>query len=80
MELRKIFEVWSEYQQDNKSVRNKWCEIDEYLYKNCSDNVREVLEGYLLEFGALTEEAGFYAGYKSSFQLWLEVINDKGIE
>ena len=34
----------------------------------------------ILEFGALTEETGFYAGYKSSFQLWLEVINDKGIE
>lgn len=76
MEMKKIYEVWSEHQKDHKPVRDKWCEIDEYLYANCSDSVREALEMYLLEFGALTEEAGFYAGFKSSFRLWMEVTID----
>ncbi len=74
MEMKKIYDGWSEHQKDHNSIRDKWCEIDRYLYEQCSDSVREVLEGYLMEFGVLTEEAAFYEGYKSAFRLWIEIL------
>lgn len=77
MEIKIIYEVWSEHQKERQAIRHKWCEVDKYLHENCSDSVREVIEGYLLEFGVLMEEKAFSEGDRAAFRLWLDVLNKK---
>lgn len=73
-ELETIYEAWCEFQTDNSELVKRWCEADEYLYANCSDEVREVIEDFLLGYAMQRERQAFIAGYQKAFKLWSEII------
>lgn len=73
-ELQKLYELWSTEQSDNSSVKNAWCEIMEYLYQNCSETIREEIAAFLLDFGKLTEQQAFLAGFRQAFLLCVETM------
>lgn len=74
-ELKKLFEAWyKEQSPDNADVRNKWCEIMEYLYTNYPEPNREDIMTYILDFSHLTEQQAFTAGFQQAFLLWMNII------
>ena len=75
-ELEIIYEAWGEFHKDNSELIHKWCEIDEFLYAKCSDEIREVIEDYLNEYGVQREQQAFIAGFKKAFHLFLDILNN----
>lgn len=75
-ELEAIYEAWCEFQTDSSAIVQKWCEADEYLYANFSDEIREVIEDFLLGYAMQRERQAFIAGYQKAFKLWNEIIRN----
>lgn len=74
-EIKKLYEAWcKEKTSDNLEVREKWCEILEYLYEHCSESDREELSTSILDFSNLAEQEAFTAGFQQAFRLWLDVL------
>ncbi|MDO4322788.1 MAG: hypothetical protein Q4C61_09700 [Lachnospiraceae bacterium] len=76
-ELQKIYELWSTEQSDNSSIKNAWCEIMQYLHENCSETIREEIATFILDFGKLTEQQAFTAGFQQAFILWAQIISSE---
>lgn len=76
-ELEKIYEAWSAVQSDHNGIINKWCEIETFLYEICSDNIREKIEDYIMEYAKILEKQSFIEGFKLAFRIWEEVCSSK---
>lgn len=75
-ELYKLYEAWCrENTIDTPDIREKYSEILEYLYENCSDTIREEISTFILDFSHLAEKQAFIAGYRQAFLLWFNILN-----
>ena len=72
-----LYTSWGDKQADSQDVKNMWCTMEEYLYENCRDDVREKIEEFVMGFGKLTEKQAYRAGVLAAFCLFVEVIKDK---
>lgn len=77
-QIEKLFKLWSCEQIDSPRTQKLYCEILEYLYANCSEQVREQISSYILDFAAQTEQAAYIAGFRECFSLWMNALSLNG--
>jgi hypothetical protein len=67
-ELISIFETWyntehNDIDSDNKQIKKLWQDMESYLHEQCSEQVFEQINDYILEFSKEIEQQAFITGY-----------------
>lgn len=80
MEIKKIYELWSEEKTANPEVMKIGRAILEILYEVCSEKDRENISSHVIEYGLLIEKEAFVSGYIAAFNLWVDILRNPDLK
>lgn len=80
MEIKKIYELWSEEKTANPKVLKEGRKILEILYEVCSEKDRENISSHVIEYGLLIEKEAFVSGYIAAFNLWVDILKNPDLK
>ena len=73
--INNLYQTWSSDQSDSQEIKDTWCDIEEYLYINCPEQVREYIEDLIMAIAKKAECQAYRAGFCEAFLIWIEILN-----
>ena len=73
--IENLFKLWNAEHADSLSTRELYCQLLEYLYENCSEQVREEIASKALAFSMQAEQDAYIAGFRECFSIWIAALS-----